>query len=179
MTACLGVASIVTAGTNDTKPIATSTVLLDGDIQILAHVHAVNEMEIEVGKLALTNGTSFVKSYANILIRDHQAADKDLLAFAHKHGVVVPSVDIFVTEQDRKDQVTAQDNLKKLKGGEFDREFVAMMIAGHDTELTRIDAAIGSADNADLITMLKGIKPTLQAHARDARQLQQQLNAKS
>src|SRR5262245_33402966 len=54
--------------------------LSDGDTKIVAHLHHVNKMEIDMGKLAEKNGTPTVKSYAMTLVTDHQSNDKDLTA---------------------------------------------------------------------------------------------------
>src|SRR5882762_481250 len=51
--------------------------LSDGDVKIIAHVHHVNQMEIDLGKIAQRTGTASVKNYAETLERDHQSADKD------------------------------------------------------------------------------------------------------
>src|SRR5215208_3381849 len=51
--------------------------LSDGDMKIVAHLHHVNQMEIDLGKLAQKSGTASVKSYAETLVSDHQSNDKD------------------------------------------------------------------------------------------------------
>src|SRR5262245_28787516 len=71
--------------TTQTQKDASASKLSDGEIAILAHVHHVNQMEIELGKLAERRGTAGVKRYAEKLVRDHQTADKEVAAFAKKH----------------------------------------------------------------------------------------------
>ena len=51
------------------------TKLSDADMAILAHLHHVNLMEIDIGKLAQTKGTAPVKRYGEMLVKDHQQAD--------------------------------------------------------------------------------------------------------
>jgi len=46
------------------------------------------------------------------------------------------------------------------------------MVAGHDKELTKIDVAISGASDPDLKSLLQGVKPVLQRHADQARDLQ-------
>ncbi|HZJ63411.1 MAG TPA: DUF4142 domain-containing protein [Kofleriaceae bacterium] len=149
--------------------------LSEGDTKIVAHLHHVNQMEIDMGKLAEKNGTPTVKSYAMTLVSDHQSNDKDLTAFAKKHRVAMIPADKPEAEADRqdaKDMTTKVAHLKALKGAEFDKEFLNMMIAGHDKELAKIDTSIGSASDPDLQTMLKAVKPVLQRHSDQAHDLQ-------
>jgi len=67
---------------------------------------------------------------------------------------------------------TQAAHLKMLKGADFDREFLSMMATGHDKELAKIDVSMGAATDPDLQSMLKAVKPVLQRHADQARDLQ-------
>ena len=62
--------------------------------------------------------------------------------------------------------------LKKMSGVNFDREYLRMMVNGHDKELTKIDAKLADVKNAELAEMLRTKKQTLQHHADAARELQ-------
>lgn len=150
--------------------------LSDGDVKIISHLHHVNQMEIDVGKVAQKAGTASVKSYSDTLEKEHQSADKDLTAFAKKHGLATIPADKPATDadnQEQKDMTTQVAHLKTLKGADFDREFLNMMVTGHDKELVKIDVSIGTAGDPDLQTMLtSSIKPMLQRHADQARDLQ-------
>jgi putative membrane protein len=161
-----------TGNANDSNKTAK---LSDGDAKIVAHLHHVNQMEIELGKLAQKTGTTAVKNYGATLVTDHQSADKDLTTFAKSHKLATIPADKPQTDadkQDHKDMQSKMANLKNLKGADFDREFLNMMATGHDKELANIDTAIGGATDADLQTLLKGVKPVLQRHADQARDLQ-------
>lgn len=149
--------------------------LSDADIKVVAHLHHVNQMEIELGKLAQKNGTASVKSYGATLVTDHQSADQDLTAFAKSHKLATIPADKPQTEadkQDAKDMQTKMAKLKTIKAADFDREFLTMMTMDHDKELTKIDTAMGSVSEPELKTLLTGVKPVLQRHADQARDLQ-------
>jgi putative membrane protein len=107
-------------------------------------------------------------------VTDHQSADKDLMALAKLHRATIPAdkAETDADKQDHKDMTTAMAHLKTLKGAEFDKEFLNMMVSGHDKELAKIDVSIGAATNPDLQTMLKSIKPVLQRHSDQAHDLQ-------
>lgn len=156
------------------KTTAKADKLSDGDMRIVAHLHHVNQMEIDLGKLAQKTGTAAVKGYAETLVSDHQSADKDLTAFAKQRKATIPveKPETDADRQDQKDMMTAMAHLKTLKGAEFDKEFLNMMVSGHDKELAKIDVSIGAATDPDLQTMLKSIKPVLQRHSDQAHDLQ-------
>jgi len=153
----------------------TTTKLSDAEISILAHVHHVNQMEIDMGKLAQQKGTSAVKRYGEQLVKDHMANDKDVIAFAKKRGVAKLPADVPATEADKaehKQMMEDMAKLKTLKGADFDRDFVNLMVAGHDKELTKLDTALAQASDTELQDMLRSMKPVLQRHADTARDLQ-------
>ena len=61
--------------------------LSDDDAKVVSHVKHVNDMEIEMGKLAKTNGTASTKAYGNTLVKDHTANNTKLVALAKKKGI--------------------------------------------------------------------------------------------
>ena len=145
------------------------------DLQVMAQMHAVNKMEIDMGKAAQMKGsTQAVKAYGQMLVRDHQSADKDMLAFARKNKSTIPMYKP-TDEADQKDMKDDKDmaaHVKTLKGADFDKEFLSMMVSGHEKVLAKVDSAMGSVQNDELKTMLGNIKPMLQKHADQARDLQ-------
>lgn len=152
----------------------TGAKLSDGDIRTIAHLHHVNQMEISLAKDAQRQGTEKVKDYASTLINDHQTADKDLTAFAKAHHLTTIPADKPTTDaerQDDKDMTQQMTRMKTLKGADFDKAYLNMMVAGHDKELTKIDVEISSATDPDFKNLLQGVKPVLQRHADQARDL--------
>jgi putative membrane protein len=145
------------------------------DLQAMAMIHHVNQMEIEMGKQAQTKGsTQGVKAYGQMLVRDHQSANKDLMALAKKNGATIPMFKLTdeADQKDTKDQKEMAAHIKTLKGADFDKEFLNMMVQGHEKVLAKVDSLSSSMQNTDLQTMLKDLKPALQKHADQARDLQ-------
>jgi len=180
--AALAVPSLALADTPTTKTDKTAdkttdktAKLSDADLQIVAHLHHVNQMEIDLGKAAQKSGTAPVKKYGEMLVKDHMASDKDALALVKKHGTATipaekPATDAAKAED--KEMMDQAAHMKTLKGAEFDRDFLTMMVTGHEKELAKIDVAMGTAENADVKDMLSNTKPVLQRHADQARDLQ-------
>ena len=175
----LGLPAIALAGPTETKtpaPAADALKLNDVDVQALSHQHAVNLLEVDMGKLAQRNGSAAVKTYGMTLVKDHMAGDKDVTAFAKKHGVATIPADTAFTDSDKKMMADMTAKLKTLKGADFDHEFLNMMADAHDKEITKITTDIGLVTNADLTTLLKNIKPVLERHADTAKTLQKATN---
>ncbi len=170
------------AGTEKTAPAAPAPApapapgkLTDADLTTIAHVHAVNSVEIDMGKLAQKNGTTAgVKAFGATLVQDHLTADAALAALAKKRGAVIPKekpADDGAKQQQRDDMAEMM-KLKAAKGAEFERGFLALMITGHERELAKLDTAIGKTSDDELGGFLRGVKPVIQGHATAARELQ-------
>jgi putative membrane protein len=175
-------ASAEDTGTKTTPPAAADTAkpakptkLKQQELQVMAHYHALNQKEVDLGKVAAKKATNEgVKAYANMLVKDHGDADKKLVALAKKTGQLIPR-EKPADETEKKemaDDKAAVAKLKTLKGADFEREYLRMMVQGHEKELTKLDANIARLENAELVESFKGKRETLQRHADEARKLQ-------
>lgn len=156
------------------KPADTAAKLTTAELAIVAHMHHVNVMEIDMGKLAQAKGTAAVKRYGEMLVTDHTDADKQLVAFAKVRGVPAIGPDKPTNEAERaehKAMMERQAKLKTMKGADFDREYLAMMVEGHNNELAKTDPAINAATDGELKRMLESRRGTLQKHADAAKEL--------
>lgn len=176
--AALALPTLVSADdktTNDKTTTDNPSKLSADEVKVIVHLHHVNQMEIDLGKIAQKSGTAQVKSYGDMLEKDHKSADADLTAFAKKHGlksIPADKPDTDAGRQEQKDMTAAVAHLKTLKGAEFDKEFLNMTVTAHDKEVARVDAAINTTSDQDFQALLKSVKPMLQRHADEARELQ-------
>lgn len=159
------------------KPAPADKVKLgETETKIIAHLHHVNVMEVDMGKLAQkTSTTAGVKKYGAMLVKDHSGADKDLAAMAKKKGLAkVPDVELKTDAEkaDMKAKMEAMANLEKLKGADFDREYLKMMVEGHDKELADTPDHVTASSDTDLDALLEKRKTTLQKHSDEAKKLQ-------
>lgn len=161
-----------TAGTKS----ADKEKLPEDTLQTLAKYHHVNQMEIQLGKAAQKQaGSQAVKQYGKMLVTEHQAADKKLQALAKQHRQSIPAFkpDTDAAKKEMQDAKQTAQQLKKMKGSEFDRQFLQTMIDQHEQVLAGIDNDIGQANNEDVANLLRDMKPVLQMHADRAREIQQ------
>lgn len=161
--------------TGDTMKPGKAEKLSTSDLQVMAHYHTVNMMEVDLGKAAQKQAASAdVKAYGEMLVQHHGDSAKKLKALAKKSGQKIPMAKP-PTDIEKQEMAEAKANaakLKKLKGADFDREYLRMMVADHEKELAKIDAKVAEVKNTELADNLKALKPVLQQHADQARELQ-------
>jgi putative membrane protein len=84
-----------------------------------------NMAEVKLGQLAAERASNAqVKQFGRRMVTDHQKANNELKQIASKMAVQLPA------ETDAKHQ-QLYDRLSKLKGAEFDREYMKAMVEGH------------------------------------------------
>ncbi len=106
-----------------------------------------------------------VKAFAETLVKDHTAANKELKALADKKGVAISSV---VTE----DIVNKIKDLEKESGKSFDDEFLSFMEDDHEKCVDNFEEAQKDAKDADLKAFIDKTLPVLRSHLDKSRKLQ-------
>jgi putative membrane protein len=133
-------AAVGTAGEADRSAVH------DGDKDFINNQVSDGTAEVELGKLASERASNpEVKRFAQMLVQDHTKAGNELKETAAKHGIQ-PAPEVKDDHQD------AMERLSKLRGAEFDREYINMMVDKHqdavDALETRVDSTAGLKDRA-------------------------------
>lgn len=132
--------------------------------QLVATLHEVNQMEIAAGHLAEKNGASrAVRDYGHMLVSDHQAADRDITAYAGSKGMGLNDVPPRVAAQQQRARAE-MDKLRKMKGPSFDRRFALDMAEAHQKVIALLDAPGTAVSDVALTILLDTLKPTLRKH---------------
>ncbi len=122
--------------------------------------------EVEAARLAEQKSASAdVKAFARMLIRDHEQADKQLKEIAARHNAEIPAT----LSGDHKDMV---DDLAKLQGADFDREYANRMVDDHKKAVDMFSDQSKKADRPELKEFAANTLPTLEKHLQEAQQLQ-------
>jgi putative membrane protein len=135
--------------------------------------------EVELAKLASERAINpDVKAFAQMMVRDHSRANDELARIAKQLDIEVP------TQLDPMHRELV-DRLSKLKGAEFDREYMSAMVEGHEDvagllrSFTAADRPIGTAGRARgeqaLTEWAMKTMPVVERHLERARQIQQKL----
>lgn len=142
----------------------------------LVHDHHVNEMEIQMGKLAKTKAKhADVKKYGAMLVTEHTKADKEVAALAKKKGIAKIPAETPATEAGKAEHTAMMEKMAKLetlKGAEFDTMFLQLMVEGHDKEVALNTAAASAVVDADVKAWVEKRGESLAKHATAARDLQ-------
>ena len=132
--------------------------------EILTKLHHANQMEIEAGKLAQEKGSSkAVKDYGKMLVRDHTAADKQVMALAKQLKVE------FETMPEMKN--AKLEAAKSATGPDFDKAFAEAMIEDHTKDVAECSTARDTTNNPKLKKLLTALVPKLEKHQATAEKL--------
>lgn len=114
--------------------------------------------EVELGKMAASKAQSpEVKAFAQRMVADHTKANTELKAVAAKMNATLPTE----VSSEHKEMM---DDLSKLSGAEFDKEYVSMMVEDHEKDVAEFQKAADGNPNADLKAFAAKTLPTLKSH---------------
>ena len=148
------------------------------DPQIAHIVVTANQIDVDAGKIAKSKSKNKeVQAFAQQMITDHTAVNKQAGALAKKLGVKPEDNDTSKALKTGAAENTA--SLKKLSGAKFDQAYVDHEVAYHQQVLDAIDKVlIPSAQNAELKALIEKVRPAFQAHLDHAKHLQGSLGKK-
>jgi putative membrane protein len=115
-------------------------------------------MEVELGRVAQQNGKSqAVKDFGKKMETDHGAANDELKSLVSQKNAMVPA-------QMEKKEKGMVDKMTKLTGDEFDKKYMAAMVADHKKDIKKFKAASKKAKDPDLKAWVDKTLPTLEQH---------------
>lgn len=116
--------------------------------------------EVEMGRMAQQKAQNDqVKQFGQRMVDDHSRASAELTQIASGKGVQPP------TALDKKAQAD-KAKLEKLSGAEFDRQYMAHMVADHKKDIAEFQKEAKSGRDADLKAFAAKTLPTLQDHLK-------------
>ena len=165
-------ASATPAGSTTAAPAAPTL----NDAQIAHVAVTANSIDSTAGVLAKKKGTSkAAKEFAQTMINDHGAVNKQAVALATKLEVTPQDNDVSRQLQTGAEQNIA--NLNAKSGAEFDSAYIDHEVAYHQAVLDALDQTlIPQAQNAELKDLLVKVRPAIAAHLARAKQIQGELS---
>jgi putative membrane protein len=138
------------------------------DPQIAHIAYTAGVIDINAAKQALKKSSNKdVKSFAEDMVRDHEAVNNKALALVKKLKVTPEDNDTSKTLSKNASDKLAE--LSKLKGAEFDKAYVANEVAYHKAVDSALETTlIPSASNADLKSLLQTGLKIFQGHEQHA-----------
>jgi len=122
-------------------------------------------MEVEVGKIALQNAASAeVKTLAQMIVKDHEAANTELETLATGRSVLLPTE----LPADKQDHLKS---MKNLKGKDFDSHYLQMMREDHQKDISMFREASANSRSKDVKDFAAKTLPVLEKHAREVEKI--------
>jgi len=145
------------------------------DAQIAAITEVANTAEIAQAKIAqLKSKDAGVKAFAAMMIVHHGEAKQKQAKLKLKTEESGLSTAL------NADSGATLDVLKTATGKDFDAVYIRSQIAGHQKVLDAInEKLIPNAKDANVKAYLEAIKPKVEEHLKQAKQLQQTLDSKT
>jgi putative membrane protein len=137
--------TIGTSGTNSNSAVS------DSDKKFVGEQLADGSAEVEIAKVAKDRAANpEVKQFAAMMIDDHTNAGKLLRQVAVTYGIPEQ------TQPDKEDRDLI-DGLSKLRGPEFDREYIKAMVDEHEEAVKALRSRVD--ENRRLSDRLQGKNP--------------------
>jgi putative membrane protein len=184
MALALGLAVSITAcggdrtATDDTRATGTGTGATVGttgvgsaDRSFIQDQIELNEAEVTIGRLAQERAANpQVREFAQTMVRDHEAAVRELRQIATQHNVEIERRDEMA-----RDHRNVHERMMERKGAEFDREFIDWAVDKHESAINDLEGKMDS-ENQAVRQWASQTAPKLRQHLTNAQNLQQTLN---
>jgi putative membrane protein len=145
------------------------------DAQIAETMKTANEAEVKAAKVAKSKASdSQVRDFANMMITEHEQNIKDAKNIEKKQKISPKSNDM--AKSVKKDAGDKLSDLKKDKGAEFDKTYIAQQIDMHQDLLNKLDKDfIPAANNAEFKAYLSTTREHVATHLAKAQAIQASL----
>ena len=135
------------------------------DVKFVKHEAAAGMGVVKVSELGVKKAKNAdVKTFAEMLVKDHTGANEQLTALAKTKGVELSS------SLDPECAETVQ-KLEKQSNEEFDKAFLAAIVKGHKKCINNFEDTEKSTKDADLKKWVGTMIPVLKAHLATAEAL--------
>ena len=168
----MAAAAATTPAPDTAKPAAAAL----NDAQIAHIAVTANSIDSAAGVMAKQKGTAkSVKSFAQTMIDDHTAVNKQAVALATKLKVTPEDNDVSKSLKSGADASTS--SLQGKSGADFDKGYIDNEVTYHQNVLDALDKTlIPGAQNAELKALLQKVRPAVAAHLERAKGIQTSLN---
>jgi putative membrane protein len=131
-----------------------------------------NLAEVKMGQLAQQHGASDdVRDYGEMLAKDHGKGLEKSSSLAKTLGVTPPT-------QPSADAAKTYDQLAKLSGKEFDRQFAMHMAMDHQKEIAKYEEEARDGISPEVAAYARETLPTLKEHLEKAQSIDKDLKSK-
>ncbi|HVH85470.1 MAG TPA: DUF4142 domain-containing protein [Terriglobales bacterium] len=191
MPALLGVASLIAFGqqgqpspdqsqpaqsqSSEQQPMQMKS--MSAESELLSKMHMANQMEIKAGQLAESKGTTpAIRTYGQLLVRDHSYADKRITDLAKQQGIQLMQTPM-PNSPDEKQKMDMQKQmmagLEQAQGADFDRQFIEFNVKAHEMAVNMVSMGSQQLKPSPVKTLASKMVPILKQHGDIAQHLEQ------
>ena len=145
--------------------------LSDSDQKFVNDAAVGGQFEVDAGKLAEKSANPQVKQFGARMVHDHSAAGSKLKQVVTAQGGTVPDA----LDQDHQQKL---DQLGSLKGQDFNRTYMQMMVTDHDQDAQDFGKAAQDLDNPQLKRFAAQTLKTIETHDKMAHQIGDKMASK-
>ncbi len=148
-------------------------VVTGGDLAFMNDAAPGGMAEVEMGQMAAKQAQSIeVKRFGERMVIDHSKAGDELKQLASTKKVTLPAM----VNPKHKEMM---EKLSKLKGADFDHEYVTAMIADHEKDVAAFENAVKAGTDADVKAFAAKTLQTLKAHLQMIRDIASKMGHKA
>ncbi|GAO41572.1 DUF4142 domain-containing protein [Flavihumibacter petaseus] len=142
----------------------TDTVSTDKDgAEFLVRAAAGGRHEVTAARMGQEKGLSEdVKRFSGVLIRDHEAANREVETMAGRRNVTLPA----------ETAPEHADDMAKLQGNKFDRKYMDQMVSDHKKTIDLFEKYSDKTKDADIRAFIQKTLPVLHMHLDSAQAIE-------
>lgn len=127
-------------------------------------------MEVELGKMAQQKASNpDVKAFGTQMVQDHGKANEELKTLAAAKNITIPPT----PGEDHQKHI---DELGKLTGAEFDKQYMDMMVKDHQEDIELFENTTNEETDAEVKAFAQKTLPTLKMHLEMAQKANDKVN---
>lgn len=122
-------------------------------------------MEVELGTFAQQNATNQrVKSFGEMMVRDHSKANDELKSLAQGKNITLPSM---MTDKHRN----KLEDLQKEQGSDFDKAYIKLMVDDHQDDVDKFRKQAEDGKDPEIKAFASKTLPVLEMHLDSAKSI--------
>jgi len=133
--------------------------------KLVSQIHQANETEVELGELAVQMAQSpSIKNFGQQMVSAHSESDKKLLSLVNSEHLTIDPLPV-----EKSNSPGAK--LMKKTGADFDKEYIDMMVNGHNKLIGELKSAQSWLPEGAVKNMVQELIPTVDHHLMMAKQI--------
>lgn len=156
--------------TKDTSTVTADMITVrDNEAEFATNAADAGLAEINLANLAISKTSNEqIKSYANMMLKEHGAANDELMALAKSKNITLP---VAMSKEHQKNR----DELDQKTGADFDKKYASLMEEDHVKVLAFMEHQARKGTDPDLKAFAVKMVPVINVHLNAIRKIKDSL----